>query len=287
MIEDKASATAQGAALHRAAHQLLDAPLIFADPLALRIIGHEAEEELRAGRSRHTHPRAAPLRAFLVVRSRYAEDCLAEACSRGVDQYVLLGAGLDTSPYRAGGGFRIFEVDHPATQTWKQERLKACGIPVPDRVRFVPTDFERQSLDQTLIDASFDFATPAFIAWLGVVPYLAKDTVFQTLRLLGRRTAPGSELVLDYTEEPESLSDERRRSAEAFAARVAAAGEPFKSSFAAGEMRTLLAEAGWTAVEDLDKMALNGRYLAQRPDGLALRGFARLVRARIAAQGEP
>src|ERR1700761_2639959 len=126
------SRTAQGAAMHRAAHQLIDKPTVFTDPLALRIIGAEAATELRAGRDAHALTQAQGLRLFIAVRSRFTEDCLAEAIARGVHQYVLLGAGLDTFAYRAPrDGLRVFEVDHPATQGWKRERLKEISVTAP------------------------------------------------------------------------------------------------------------------------------------------------------------
>jgi O-methyltransferase involved in polyketide biosynthesis len=125
------SRTAQGAAMHRAAHQLLDTPPIFEDPLAVRIIGPEAEQELRGGTDWHARDRAGGLRAFIAMRSRLAEDGLSSAVARGIRQYVLLGAGLDTFAYRAGDGFSgvtIFEIDHPATQAWKRARLEELAI---------------------------------------------------------------------------------------------------------------------------------------------------------------
>ncbi len=101
------------------------------------------------------------MRAFLAVRSRYAEDCLAEAAARGLEQYVVLGAGLDTFAYRAPrGGLRIFEVDHPATQVWKREQLKSAAIPIPESLSYAPVDFERETLGEGLKRAGFDFAKP-------------------------------------------------------------------------------------------------------------------------------
>jgi methyltransferase (TIGR00027 family) len=111
------------------------------------------------------------MRAHLVARSRYAEDALATAVNRGVRQYVLLGAGLDTFAYRNPyPGLRVFEIDHPATQQWKRGLLARNGIPIPPSLTSVPVDFEQQSLERELISAGFDRAAPAFFSWLGVVP---------------------------------------------------------------------------------------------------------------------
>ena len=127
MEENRPSRTAQGAAIHRAAHQFLDKPPVFADPLALPIIGGEAAIELEARRNDlYPDGRSNSLRALIAARSRLSEDTLAEAAAEGVRQYVLLGAGLDTFAYRAGHNFRglcVFEVDHPATQNWKRARV--------------------------------------------------------------------------------------------------------------------------------------------------------------------
>ena len=150
------SKTALGAALHRAAHQILDDPKIFDDPLALPIIGTKRESALRADLERY---RTRPYeRAFLVLRSRYAEDQLAQAIRREVRQYVILGAGLDTFPYRSlypDATLRVFEVDHPATQAWKRRRLQEAGITIPGSLTFAPVDFERQTLIDGLAQAGF------------------------------------------------------------------------------------------------------------------------------------
>ena len=145
MQEGKFSRTARRVAIRRAAHQLLDHPRVLDDPLALRIIGAEAAEELRSNPKEH-HAFSRAFRAFMAARSRYAEDELAGAVERGVRQYVVLGAGLDTFAYRnPHAGLRVFEVDHPATQAWKREQLSAAGIAIPAALTFVPVDFERQT----------------------------------------------------------------------------------------------------------------------------------------------
>src|ERR1700744_1784037 len=145
MEDNSPSRTALGAAMHRAAHQLLDHPPIFADPYALRIVGPQAQAELRSGASRHADVRIRGLRAFIAARSRFSEDKLAEAVAHGVPQYVLLGAGLDTFAYRAAQtypGLAVFEVDHPATQGWKRERLAQAGLTLPDALTFAPVHFQ-------------------------------------------------------------------------------------------------------------------------------------------------
>src|SRR5262245_317631 len=134
-------------ASQRAAHQILDDPKIFEDPLSLRIIGAEAESSLRLRLAQFQQPAERAFRADVVVRNRYAEDELAQSIQRGVNQYVILGAGLDTFAYRNPFPYlRVFEVDHPATQVWKRRCLEKAAIPIPASVTYVPIDFDQQTL---------------------------------------------------------------------------------------------------------------------------------------------
>lgn len=273
------SRTALGAAMHRAAHQLLDHPPLFSDPLALPILGPDAENELHGD----WHGRQSPgLRAFIAVRSRFAEDCLAEAMSRGVSQYVLLGAGLDTFAYRnAIQTLAIFEVDHPATQAWKQSRLAEAGLTGPHNIRYVPVDFERDTVFDALARSAFTFSDPALFAWRGVTPYLAEETVIATLRSIAGRMPSGSEIVFDYAEPPAALDEQQRPAFTAMAERVASLGEPFRCFFEPAPLGRALLDAGFARVDDFDTTALNARYFAGRADGLKLRGRAHLVRALV------
>src|SRR4030042_207897 len=153
----RSTVTAQEAAILRATHQILDKPRIFDDPIALRIIGAKTESALRSNPERFNT--RLSLRAFIALRSRYAEDELARAVKRGTRQYVILGAGLDTFPYRnpyPKSSLRVFEVDHPATQSWKRQRLGEAGIATPDSLVFVPIDFEGQTLAAGLKSAGVE-----------------------------------------------------------------------------------------------------------------------------------
>jgi len=268
------SRTALGAALYRAAHQLVDRPLVLDDPLALPIVGEEAERALRAGADPRVLPGSAALRAFVAVRSRYAEDALAEGHQRGVRQCVILGAGLDTFACRCRlEGLRVLEVDHPATQAWKRQRLLAAGIRLPAGATLVPVDLEREVPWGPLSRAGLDRAAPALIAWLGVTPYLSRPAIAAVLAGVGRELAPGSELAFDFA----ARSDGDGRAA--LAARAARAGEPFRTALEPAEVEGLLRQSGLEPVELADAAALNARYLAGRADGLALRG-GHLARAR-------
>ncbi len=263
-------------ALRRAAHQVHDAPpRVFVDPLAVRILGPELREELKRTPDQLARPFSAALRAFMVVRARLAEDRLALGVARrGVQQYLVLGAGLDTfacrNPYPA---VRVFEVDHPATQAWKQEMLAAAGIVPPPGARYLAVDFERDSLADRLQAAGFKPEAPTVTAWLGVVPYLTAEAFRATAALLGRFAA-GSEVVFDYTQPREVLPWREQLMLDSISARVAQAGEPFQLFFTPGSLAAELQAAGLRVVEDLDSAALTARYFAGRSDSLRLRGKA-------------
>lgn len=282
MIEGKPSATAFRAACRRAAHQLVDRPLILEDPLALPIIGGDrgsaiARDEL----SRADSPGGTALRLFLAARSRYAEDRLALAVGRGVRAAVVLGAGLDTFAYRnpfAAEGLAVFEVDHPATQAWKKKQLATTGIKVPEGVTFVPVDFAVDRLDEKLAAAGLDPAAPAFFSWLGVVPYLTLDAIVSTLTVIASR--PGSsEVVFDYAEPPGKLEKLQRLAFETLAGRVAQLGEPFVSYFTPADIARRLADLGFTDVETFSGPELGARYLAA-PSALDRAGVGHVVAAR-------
>ena len=240
--------------MRRAAHQLYDQqPLVFADPLALRILPEEARVELRKREeAERSHPFALGMRAFMCARSRFAEDALERAIAGGVRQYVVLGAGLDTYAGRSlHTDLRIFEVDHPATQVWKRHRLEQGGIQVPGSVTFVPVDFEREQLMERLAVSGFDHSASAFCSWLGVVPYLTREAAEGTLRALGALPR-GSGVAFDYAVARSALSPMQQEAFDWLAERVARAGEPFRLGFEPVELRELLRACGFTRVEELD-----------------------------------
>lgn len=285
MEDAKPSRTALRVALRRASHQLVDRePLVFRDPFAVAIVGREAAAELQRTPSAARKPFSAGLRAWMVARARFAEDVLAEGVgTRGVTQYLVLGAGLDTfalrNPYPQ---VRVFEVDHPATQAWKRERLKAAGLHVPEGGRLVPVDFEQQSLRQQLLHAGFDLGAPTVTAWLGVVPYLTTEAFGATCRVLGR-FAPGSSVVFDYGQPREALPAVEQLMLDSLAARVAQAGEPFQLFFTPETLAEELPRYELAVMEDLGGSELNARYFAGRTDGLGLRGSGgRLCHAEVA-----
>jgi len=256
------SRTARAAAFHRAAHQVLEHGRIFADPLALSILGEDAETIARLSEQ---HPSGRRMRIFIAVRTRFAEDALATSVERGVRQLVVLGAGLDTYAYRGAlrDRLRVFEVDHPATQAWKRQCLAHASIPVPASLTFAPIDFERQTLAEGLAAAHFDPRQPTFFTWLGVVPYLTEEAVWSTLGFIA--TLPnGAHVVFDYSNPPDSLPPDVRASHDSRAARVAELGEPWVNYFESDQLRAKLTGLGFTGVEDLGPPEIAARFFPSR-----------------------
>jgi methyltransferase (TIGR00027 family) len=271
MQEGKFSRTAHRVAIRRAAHQLLDQPRVLDDPLALRIIGSEAEEALRSD-PKEDHAFSRAFRAFMAARSRYAEDELVRAVAHGVRQYVVLGAGLDTFAYRnPHAGLRVFEVDHPATQAWKCEQLQAAGIAIPPSLTFVPIDFEQQSLADGLGHSGFNAGAGAFFSWLGVTPYLTREACMTTLSFIAKLPAC-SGVVFDFAVEPALLNAGQRQALEALSKRVARYGEPLQLFFDPKKLQDELKRMGFHRTEFLQGKELNARYFKDRKDGLLVRG---------------
>jgi methyltransferase (TIGR00027 family) len=246
------SRTAFAVARHRAGHQVLEGGRIFSDPYACAILG-ESPETIAA---QLTHePDAVRIRLYMAARSRIGEDWLHAAHARGVRQAAVLGAGFDTfalrNPYP---NLKIFEVDHPASQGWKRERLAAAGLALPKTLTFVPVDFEKEDLAEALAQSGFDTNAPAFFLWLGVVPYLEKAAIFQTLSVIAR--VPGSEVAFDYSEPLENYPPHTRPTIEAMSKRVAAVGEPWLTHFDPDALATRLRRLGFTEIEDLDRNAV-------------------------------
>lgn len=271
MEEGKFSKTAYRVATRRAAHQLLDIPRVLDDPLALRIIGSQAADELRAN-PKENHAFSRAFRAFMAVRSRYAEDELGRAVENGASQYVVLGAGLDTFAYRnLHSALRVFEVDHPATQAWKREQLQLAGIAIPPSLTFIPMDFEQQTLEAALQRGGLNPDASAFFSWLGVTPYLTREAWMKTLRFIASMPS-GSGVVFDFAVDPALLNTGQRQALEALSKRVAGYGEPFQLFFDPAKLQDEVRALGFCRTEVLRGADLNARYFKDRTDGLLVRG---------------
>lgn len=263
-------------AKYRAAHQILDDPQILKDPLALRIIGAEAESKLRQELTHFQRPELRAFRAGVMIRNRYAEDELARLIQSGARQYMILGAGLDTFAYRNPFPFlRVFEVDHPATQVWKRAYLEKAAIPIPTTVTYVPVDFERAMLAEVLKESGFKNDEITFVSLIGVVRYLTWEHLKLLLSAIVSSIPAGSELVLDFGPPPPL----QQRLRELIANRKSKNKSFRPSYFEPVMLKQHLQEIGFTDVELFGPEELNARYCKNRTDGLRIENQMHLVKA--------
>ncbi len=298
MEEGQPSQTAIVSALARAAHLFYDGePKVLRDDLALYFSGAETEAALRRTQDALLAELARGLgleraqrllrytRAVMTMRIRYAEDELEKALARGITQYVILGAGLDSFAYRRrdlAGIVRVFEVDHPATQQWKRARLGALNVSLPDHLTFVPINFERQTLTEGLRVGGHRSELPTFFSWLGVTVFLSEEAVFETLRAVAA-AAPGSEIVFEYFLHESCLDEENRRTLVGAKAAAAARNEPWLSFFDPASLAVRLKALGFSEVWDFGPEEANARYFRGRTDGLELQvpNLSHLMKARV------
>ena len=247
------------------------------DPLASKILDSETAGTLDVIAANGS---LRPWRLFIAARSRFSEDTMRDCITCGVRQVVVLGAGLDTfslrNPY-AHLGVCCFEVDYPATQFWKRDRIRAAGIPEPPSLVFAPVNFERESLGEGLKRAGFKLNEPAFFQWLGVVPYLTKTAVTSTLRFISE--VPQAAVVFDYAEPFQNYPPGRRANVIAMAERAASRGEPWLSFFDPTELLHLLRSHGFAEIEDLGLSEIAERFYGVFGQGIVLGPGPHIVRA--------
>jgi methyltransferase (TIGR00027 family) len=264
----EAENTAVRAALWRALHVQLDPPPhVFEDVVGLELVAPNDGWQQRPDMS----PFTRPFRASIVARARFIEDLVAEQAVRGVGQYVILGAGLDTFAQRRpdlAAQLLVFEVDQPGPQAWKRQRLVDLGYGVPPFLRLVPVDFEGgDAWWERLAASGFDPKKPAVVASTGVSMYLTKEAITATLQQVAA-FAPGSTLAMSFMLPIEMADPEVRPGIEQAAKGARANGTPFVSFFTPTEMLALGREAGFRQVEHVSAMTLAQRYFAERSDGL-------------------
>lgn len=260
--------TAVRTALWRALHVLVDSPpYVLEDELGLKLAAPDPGWRNRPDMS----PFTRPFRASIVAHARFVEDLLEEQVARGVGQYVILGAGLDTFAQRwpeLCSRLVVYEVDQPSMQEWKRQRLVDLGLGVPPFLRLVPVDFEAGDawLDR-LVASGFDSSRPAILTAVGVSMYLTQDAVAAMLRQVAA-LAPGSIFVMSFLVPIDQVDAEIRPGVERAAQGARANGTPWLSFFTPAEMLTLAREAGFASVQHVSSGALAERYFAGRSDGL-------------------
>ncbi|HUA34488.1 MAG TPA: SAM-dependent methyltransferase [Candidatus Binataceae bacterium] len=296
MEDGKPSATAIISAMGRAAHLLWDQPpKVFKDTLALQLSGCESEAALKAQidqldgeLARTTTPDFAlklrrTMTAQLVMRSRYLEDEVDEAVRRGVSQYVILGAGLDSFAYRRSElatALHTFEVDHPATQAWKRTRLRAAGIELPAHLSLVAVDFERESLIDNLRMSGYRTVAPSLFSWLGVTMYLSTDAIFGTLEAIAALAA-GTEIIFEYSVPKDLVDAETQKMLAVVLMAAQARGEPQTTFFEPAKLAEQVRKVGFAEVTDFGPDEATARYFTGRTDGLRLHSLNHYMRARV------
>jgi methyltransferase (TIGR00027 family) len=303
----RASLSALATALVRAVHTRCDDPPLIEDPFGDRLVsdderarllerllltlGPDDQERVQAEPDPHRALDLAlqftPGYGGVVVRARYTEERLEEAMGRGVRQYVLLGAGMDTFSFRRpdlAKRLTIIEIDHPATQGLKRARFEAAGLELGANVEWVAADLESEPLAQVLARSLHRAAEPCFLAWLGVTPYLAPEANFATFQAIATATAPESELVFDYIDRDAFDAVKASQEARRMVAERASTEEPFLAGFDPVALAEELASVGLELLEDLDPGEAEARYCAGRADGLRLRAPGHIARARVTAR---
>jgi methyltransferase (TIGR00027 family) len=280
-MERSTSLTALMAAVQRGRHRLEDPPpWIMDDPFALVMVGPTWPDLAAASRSRFSDELGRQIRASIAARSRYAEHRLVAG---SFDQFVLLGAGLDSFAWRRPdllGPLRVFEVDHPVSQAWKRGRAKELGLPDSQHHVFVPVDFEVLSLRDGLDDAGFDWSRPTMFSWLGVVPYLTAGAVEATLRTIATcRT--GSEVVFEYGLDRGHMDDMAREFSASFSSVATRVGEPLQGGWSPSEAEAAVSRCGLRVADHPAQHDLVDRYFADRSDGLQPWHASRLMAATV------
>jgi methyltransferase (TIGR00027 family) len=260
--------TAVRTALWRALHLEVDAPPhVLEDRVGLQLAAPDADWRQRPDMNEYATP---GVRASIVARARFIEDLVTEQVDRGIGQYILLGAGLDTFAQRRpeiASRMTVFEVDQPGPQAWKRQRLVELGFGVPEWLRLVPVDFETTSWWDRLLANGFDANEPAVVASLGVSMYLTREATAAMLRQ-STTLAPGSTLAMTFMQLLELVEPDEQAMHQATDAAARASGTPFISYYAPDEILAMARDAGFATARHVTAADYTQRYFAARTDGL-------------------
>ena len=272
--KQKASTTAILVSAIRAAHLIWNDPPLFSDTYALQMVTPFWRQVAKRRLLKWLIADVLlgvlkPIHTEAILRVRFTEERLREAIADGVGQYVILGAGLDTFSLRQGDladRLRIFEVDQPASQGMKRERLVAINGSVPDNLVLVPVNFETDRLDEELRGAGFDADTPTFFSWLGTTYYLTGKAISETLDHISSLAAAGSRIVFDYKYPHDLIPAEGMEFVQKLEKFVAGRGEPMISTFTPDAMKAEMARVGFQEVDSVSPDEADKRYLQGRTD---------------------
>jgi len=282
MKDGMPSGTAISSAVMRAVHQIRDAePKILTDNVSVGLVKGSTEDEILA-QDKSVDPFIA-LRAGLILSSRFAEDQLEIAVAAGIEQYVILGAGLETFAFRQPAWarkIRIIEIDNPPTLEFKRERLAAKGIQIPNNVVLCPIDFEHTTLSDGLAAVTFDFSRPSFFSWLSVTQYLTESSIEETLRLILMMPSL-TQTVFTFAPPDEYLDPNTLPSLQFISDMAAAVGEPWITRFRPDHWKDWLLKLGFSSVFHLTPQLANDRYFMGRTDGLQAPEDAQLIHATV------
>jgi methyltransferase (TIGR00027 family) len=281
MLSEQPSRTLLRAAIRRAAHQLLDDPLIFCDPIVVGLVPEASDEVIRDTLDDPKAPAPELFRLLFAMRSRFAEDRLAQAAARGVWQYVMVGAGLDTFPWRQpefARGMQIFAADHPASLAWTQKRLRERGLSKPANLTYVPVDLEERRLGEQLTACGFETNAAAFCSALGVTQYLDREAVDALLRFASMLKS-GSEIVFSVVPPDDELDEDGVNAIVHSAQRTAALGEPWKSRLRPSNVIEQLTHLGFSNIFHLTPQLAHQRYFSPWGDKIKSPTWEQLIAA--------
>ena len=274
--------TMLGSAIRRAQHQLLDRPLVLADPVVLDLVPEARDPNVLAAAT-GSDLVATLLRAMFVMRSRFAEDRLAKSVERGAQQYVIIGAGLDTFPWRQPSfarALKIFAIDHPASLAFTRDLLREKGFALPANLTYVPADLRQQAMAEQLAASGFDISGTTFCSLLGVTQYIDRRTVDELLHFALRLKA-GSELVLSFVPPDNEIEGVDLEVAARSAERAASVGEPWICRMRPSEILEQLSHLGFGDVFHLTPELAQARYFSGRQDSLRAPKWEHLLAAAV------
>ncbi len=281
MLTGQPSRTLLRAAIRRAAHQLLDNPRIFNDPIVVGLVPEALDSAIVDALDDPGAPEPKLFRVLFAMRSRFAEDRLAQAAARGVRQYVMVGAGLDTFPWRQpefARDMQVFAADHPASLAWTQERLRERRMGKPANLTFVPVDLEERRLSEQLAACGFEARTASFCSVLGVTQYLGRDTI-DALLGFASALASSSEIVFSFAPPDDELDGDGVNALIHAAKRTATLGEPWKSRLRASDLIEQLTRLGFSDIFHLTPQLAQRRYFSEWKDMPRSPGWEQLIAA--------